>query len=245
VASRGQRQRKREPLSRRRVVDAALELVDREGIDALTMRRLGRELGVEAMSLYEYTSGKDELVVAVAERLLEELELPLPRTGGWKERIRGVVRAWLRLAERHPNAFPLLYRERPFAARDLLFPEEIYDALREAGFDEAATVRAYGAIALFVNGALMRGSPATSGTSSRWDDVPPFDADEFPRIAELLPHAHSLAWQTLFDRGLDLLLAGLEAELRQLHATESKAETAESRPGAGRRSGRGPSRARR
>jgi AcrR family transcriptional regulator len=204
---------KRAPLSRERVVDAALELVDAEGPDALTMRRLGRVLGVEAMSLYEYTSGKGELVVAVMERLLEELELPAPGHPDWKERIRAVVDAWLRLAEQHPKAFPLLYRERPFLPRDLFFPEGIYDALREAGFDEEATVRAYGAIALFVNGALMRGSPATSGTSSRWDDAPSFDAADFPRIAELLPHAHSLAWRTLFDRGLDLLLAGLEAEL--------------------------------
>jgi TetR/AcrR family transcriptional regulator, tetracycline repressor protein len=203
----------RMPLSRERVVEAALELVDAEGPDALTMRRLGRALGVEAMSLYEYCSGKDELVVAVMERLLEELELPAPTHPDWKERIRSVVDAWLRLAERHPKAFPLLYRERPFLPRDLFFPEGIYDALREAGFDEEATVRAYGAIALFVNGALMRGSPATSGTSSRWDDAPPFDEADFPRIAELLPHAHSLAWRTLFDRGLDLLLAGLEAEL--------------------------------
>jgi TetR/AcrR family transcriptional regulator, tetracycline repressor protein len=203
----------RTPLSHDRVVDAALELVDAEGLDALTMRALGRALGVEAMSIYEYTSGKDELVQAVMERLLEELELPTSGHPDWKQRIRDVVDAWLRLAERHPKAFPLLYRERPFFSRDLFFPEEIYDALRQAGFDEPATVTAYGAIALFVNGALMRGSPATSGTSSRWDDAPPFDDKEFPRIAELLPHAHSLAWRTLFERGLELLLSGLEAEL--------------------------------
>ena len=204
---------KRTPLSRERVVEAALELVDAEGPEALTMRRLGRSLGVEAMSIYEYTSGKDELLEAVMERLLEELELPLTSPLDWQERIRAVVDAWLRLAEKHPKAFPLLYRKRPFFPRDLHFPEEIYGALREAGFDEEATVRAYGAIALFVNGALMRGSPATSGTSSRWDEAPPIDEADFPRIAELLPHAHSLAWRTLFDRGLDLLLAGLEAEL--------------------------------
>src|SRR5204862_6477938 len=122
-------------------------------------------------------------------------------------RIRDVIAAVLRLAVRQPKSFPLRYRERPFFPRDLFFPEEIYDALRQAGFDEPATVSAYGAIALFVNGALMRGSPATSGTSSRWDDAPPFDEAAFPRITELLPHAHSLAWRTLFDRGLDLLLA--------------------------------------
>ena len=195
------------------MVEAALALIDREGVEALTMRRLAGALGVEAMSLYEYTRGKDELLVAVAERLLEELELPLRERTGWKERIYAVVDAWLRLAEQHPNSFPLLYRERPFAARDLHFPEEIYAALRAAGFDEEATVTGYGAIALFVNGALMRGSPATSGTSSRWDDAPSFEPADFPRISELLPFAHPLTWRQLFDRGLSLLLAGLELEL--------------------------------
>src|SRR5918912_4075396 len=97
----------RTPLSRERVVEAALQLIDAEGPEALTMRRLGRELGVEAMSIYEYTSGKDELLEAVMERLLEELELPTSGHPDWKERIRAVVDAWLRLAERHPNAFPL------------------------------------------------------------------------------------------------------------------------------------------
>ena len=98
----------RTPLSRDRVVEAALELVDAEGPDALTMRALGRALGVEAMSIYEYTSGKDELVQAVMERLLEELELPTSGHPDWKQRIRDVVGAWLRLAERHPKAFSLL-----------------------------------------------------------------------------------------------------------------------------------------
>ena len=206
-------QASRAPLTRARIVDAALEVVDAEGVEALSMRRLGRSLGVEAMSLYEYVRSKDELLDALAERLLEELELPVRARGNWKTRIRAVVKAWLRLIDAHPNALPVLYRSRPFIVRDLLFPEQIYDALRRGGFDEQATVTAYGAIALFVNGALMRGSPATSGSSSRWDDAPSFDEAAFPRIAELLPYAHPLAWQTLFDRGLDLLLDGLEAEL--------------------------------
>src|SRR5919206_1621295 len=128
----------RTPLSRERVVETALELVDAEGPDALTMRRLGRALGVEAMSIYEYTSGKEELVHAVMERLLKELQLPTSGHPDWKQRIRDVVDAWLRLSERHPKAFPLLYRERPFFPRDLHFPEEVYGALREAGFDEEA-----------------------------------------------------------------------------------------------------------
>ena len=128
--------------------------------------------------------------------------------------VRGVVAAWLALSRRHPNAFPLLYRARPFLERDRLFPQEIYAALRDAGFDAETTVRAYGAIALSVNGSLQRGSPATSGASSRWDAAPPIDPERFPRITELLPHAHSLAWQELFDTGLELLLDGLDAQRR-------------------------------
>ena len=85
--------RRRAGLTRERVVEAALRLIDAEGEEALTMRRLGSELGVEAMSLYEYTAGKDKLLLAVAERLVDEFELPLTGRGEWRERIRGVVGA--------------------------------------------------------------------------------------------------------------------------------------------------------
>src|ERR671919_363897 len=81
-------------LSRERVVEAGLKLVDREGVSALTMRRLGRELGVEAMSLYGYVRNKDDLVEAVVQRVYGELSLP-PVNGSWQAPLRGAPRPFL------------------------------------------------------------------------------------------------------------------------------------------------------
>ncbi|MHB8470723.1 MAG: TetR family transcriptional regulator, partial [Gaiellaceae bacterium] len=76
-------------LSRRRVVEAALALVDAEGTAALSMRRLGRELGVEGMALYTHVRDKADLLDAVAELVLAELDVEFDRSAPWQERIRG------------------------------------------------------------------------------------------------------------------------------------------------------------
>src|SRR5690349_4418442 len=97
------RQSLRGRLTRERVVDAALELIERDGAEALSMRRLGGELGVEAMALYSYVRSKDELLDAVAERLVAGLELRPVAREDWRGRIRAVVDAWSAIQLRHPR----------------------------------------------------------------------------------------------------------------------------------------------
>src|SRR5215217_6386785 len=98
---------KRRPLSRRRILEAAVRFVDREGLDALSMRKLGSELGVEAMSLYNHVPNKSALLDGMVEVLLGELEIP-PEDEGWERRVKEAYRAFRRLAHEHPNVFPLL-----------------------------------------------------------------------------------------------------------------------------------------
>src|ERR687891_2960838 len=93
---------KRRPLSRRRILEAAVRFVDREGLDALSMRKLGSELGVEAMSLYNHVPNKSALLDGMVEVLLGELEI-LSENYGWEERIREGYRAFRRLAHKHPD----------------------------------------------------------------------------------------------------------------------------------------------
>src|ERR671933_1997998 len=92
----------RRPLNRRRVLEAAVRFADREGLESLTMRRLGAELGVEAMSLYNHVPNKSALLDGMVEVLLNELEVP-PEKLGWEERIREGYGAFRRLAHEHPN----------------------------------------------------------------------------------------------------------------------------------------------
>src|SRR5215471_21083860 len=87
-----QRARRRAPLSRDAIVDAALGILDADGVDALTIRRLGQELGTGAATLYWHISGKDELGELVYDRIMGEVDLPRPDAGPWQEQIKTLVR---------------------------------------------------------------------------------------------------------------------------------------------------------
>src|SRR5215207_11014014 len=102
----------RQPLSRRRVLEEAVRFADREGLEALTMRKLGAELGVEAMSLYNHVPNKGALLDGMVEVLLGALEVPA-RNRDWEEHTREGYRAFRRLAHEHPNVFPLLVNRPP------------------------------------------------------------------------------------------------------------------------------------
>ena len=94
---------RRTPLSRERVLAAAVELADREGIDALSMRRLGQELGVEAMSLYNHVSSKEDLLDGMVDLIVGEIDPPAT-DGAWKEALRNRILSARRTMLRHPWA---------------------------------------------------------------------------------------------------------------------------------------------
>src|SRR2546428_2700629 len=100
--------RRRTTLTRERIAVAAVALIDGEGLDALSMRRLGAALGVEAMSLYRHFPSKAALLEAVVARLLAELPVPAPTAARWQDAFRALARAYRVLLTRHPKAIPLL-----------------------------------------------------------------------------------------------------------------------------------------
>jgi AcrR family transcriptional regulator len=207
---------RRRTLSRERIVDAALELIEQDGIEALSMRRLGRSLGVEGMALYTYFRDKSDLLDAAAERVLEGLDADADRSAPWQERIRRGALAWARLQERHPRAFPLVYRGglRTDAVRRLT--EELLDALRTAGFDEHGAALAYQTFVTLVDAALLgRSAWSDEDLQAGWSQVvASADPEAYPRVAEAAPRAATLRWQEILDSGVDLLLDGLERRLR-------------------------------
>src|SRR4029450_4824660 len=98
---------RRLPLSRERILNAALELADENGIEAVTMRKLGQALGFEAMSLYNHVANKDEVFDGILDLVLAECEPPSP-AGDWAEAIRGSARSVHQALRKHPWACPLL-----------------------------------------------------------------------------------------------------------------------------------------
>lgn len=155
----------RVPLSRERIVSAAIEFIDANGLPGLTMRRLGEQLGVEAMALYRYVPSKEELLDAVVESLVadvsaDEVVLDVPRDG-WQDFLQRLAHGVRRMALAHPKAFPLV-ASRPAEApwlrpplRSLAWVETFLSGLLGEGFTDEAAIEGYRAYTSFLLGHLL------------------------------------------------------------------------------------------
>jgi AcrR family transcriptional regulator len=172
----------RVPLSKERIVDAALGFLDESGLASLTMRRLGERLHVEAMSLYRYVPGRDALLDQIVEAIIQEMRedgsvLERPENG-WQDFLQRLAHGVRRVALAHPKAFPLV-ASRPAEApwlrpplRSLDWVETFLAGLKSEGFDDATAIGAYRAFTSFLLGHLLL-EVATLGA-----DVGPLDVLE-------------------------------------------------------------------
>lgn len=191
-------------LSRQAILAAALALLDREGADALTMRRLGSELGVEAMSLYRHVKDRDELLEGLADFLATELE---PRRGEveWPDALRTFAGELRALARRHPAAFSLVGM-RVLATPYVLRPiEEVLASLRGGGFTPARAILAYRLVSSYARGYALA---ELSGFAI---EVAP-DAP-LPAVRALGRRLASEPTESSFRAGLETIIAGLRAQL--------------------------------
>ncbi|HET7758449.1 MAG TPA: TetR family transcriptional regulator [Gaiellaceae bacterium] len=202
-------------ITEEQIADEALALVDAEGLDALTMRALGRRLGVEGMALYTYFRSKDDLLDAVGTRILEAIDTAFDRSLPWQERIRRGALAWAAMQAGHPRAFPLVYRGGVRTNAVPLLTEELLDALRSAGFDERGAALAYQSVVVLIDAALLgRGTSTDADLHAAWRNAQErLDPQTFPRFHEIAPHGATLGWEEILESGLDLLLRGLEQRL--------------------------------
>lgn len=189
----------REPLTRERVLAAALDVIDRDGLDAFTMRRLGAELGVEAMAVYRHVPGKAAVLDGVIEAMLAELNDVEPAPGDWRDALRALALRHRALERRHPGAYPLFARMPAAAyAAARRTVAGIFDTLGAAGFSPADAARALRLVVRFTIGfALTR--PVEGA------DVPAGD----PLATLLRRLADPAEEDVLFETGLTALLDGL------------------------------------
>jgi TetR/AcrR family tetracycline transcriptional repressor len=167
-ALRGHSGRATKGLDRDVVVRAALRAIDERGPHNLTMRGLGQDLGVEAMSLYRYVSGREDLLEAVVTLLLDNFRRDLDDsvTGTWQGYLQALAHAVRRIAVEHPAAFPLVATRHPAAPwlrpplRSLELVEQFISTLLEHGFDDDQAVNTYRAFTSFLLGQLLLESAA-------------------------------------------------------------------------------------
>jgi len=211
---------RRQPVTRARVIEAALRIMDAEGLDAVTMRHIGRELGVEAMSLYNHVRDKDDILESITEMVMNEFEFPAS-TGDWAEDARAMSREWRRLLGLHPSICQLLAdRHKPLEG---LATYRAMDAalgvLRRGDLSTRQAAQAFNALGGYIMGfvimeqGLMLGTDADHARQHELA-IEALQGSGLPNVLACFPHFADCSTDEQFDFGLDLLIRGLEATPR-------------------------------
>jgi AcrR family transcriptional regulator len=204
---------RRPPLDREEIVRAALGLIHRDGLAALSMRRLAAALGIEAMSLYHHVRNKEELLDACIEHVALSLDLSsMQANGPWRRRLKAGFSAYRDLAGVHPELFALV-GHRPVRRLEVLRPiEAALAVLGDAGFTPAQGIRAFRIINSFVYGytlSELTGLAVQTASTGVLEGEP----EAFPHLSASLPIVAGLDADAEFERGLDAILDGIAAWL--------------------------------
>lgn len=211
------------PITRAAVLASALEIIDRDGVDGLSMRRLGEAVGRDPMVLYRHLPNKTAVLDGVVELVFERLSLHTT-SPDWVAALRNLAHDFRDLALAHPNVVPLLVI-RPLATPLGMRPqgilrqlEDVLALLTGAGFSGADAVHVYRALFGFLYGHVLTELQEIVERPEETDHVLRLGLyrlpiGEFPRLRELAPTWASYDGLAELDRGLDILLSGLAAEL--------------------------------
>jgi TetR/AcrR family tetracycline transcriptional repressor len=211
----------REPLTRDRVIEAALRVMDEEGLEAVSMRRVAREVGVEAMSLYHHVEDKEDLLDGICERVMAEFDFPEP-VDDWAENCRRGARAWRRLLQAHPAVMRLFAEQRgPVRSIDSMRPMEFaLEILRGAGLSDRDTAQAFHAFGGYIQGFVMMELGSIAGGSDEEHmkmhaELAAAMPGEFPALQAVSRYFAECEPDEQFEFGLELLIRGLEAKARK------------------------------
>jgi AcrR family transcriptional regulator len=229
-------------LDRDRILRAAVEFIDTHGLASLTMRRLGAALGVEAMALYRYVPGREDLLDGVVDMVVETLfddqdgdDLYIEDTAGWQDYLVQLAHGVRRIALAHPAVFPLIASRPPAAPwvrpplRSLRLVESFLGTLSEAGFSDPAAVAAYRAYSSFLLGHLLLevtqlgaqvslldqpdGDPAARRTT---------DLSDFPHLTRTEPLLSLDKSAAEFEEALENLLDRLDRVLHEAQRSDGE-----------------------
>jgi AcrR family transcriptional regulator len=215
-------------LDRRRILGAAVQLIDEHGIDALTMRRLGARLGVEGMALYRYVPSREHLLDGIVETVVDELygdpDVHMRADHGWQDYLQRLAHGLRRIALAHPAVFPLVATRPPSAPwirpplRSLRWVESFLEVLADHGFTDDLAAAAYRAYTSFLLGHLLlevaqRGVPISSRDDADPDSAGGDDLSAYPTVLRLESELSRDESAAEFEESLEALLERLDRQL--------------------------------
>jgi AcrR family transcriptional regulator len=191
-------------LTRQRIVDAASALVDAEGLDALSVRRLATELGVQGPSLYNHFATKAEILDAVADAVVEQIDVSAFGQHGWAEAVRRWAKSYHAVLCAHPNVVPVLAHGPGRRPAGLAMADVVYGALIDAGWPPARATHIGALMRYLVTGSAL-------GSFALGFDIDPALYERYPHLhsAPRLAAHHVAVDEGAFELGLDLLITGL------------------------------------
>jgi AcrR family transcriptional regulator len=213
----------RTPLSRQRVLRAAVALADRGGVGSLSMRKLAQELGVEAMSLYHHVANKDDILDGIVDVVFGEIDLP-SADADWRAAMRQRAVSARQALRRHPWATALMESRSTPGPANLRHHDAVLGILRNAGFSVELAAHAYSLLDAYIYGFALQETSLPFSTPEETAEVAQTIMAQFP--AEELPHLTEIAVEHVLQPGydygneyafgLDLILDGLDRARREL-----------------------------
>jgi AcrR family transcriptional regulator len=196
------------PLSRDRIARAALELIDSQGLEDFSTRKLGAYIGCEAMAFYNHFPSKDALLDAVVEQMVAKVAIPSKDSGTWVERARAFARSFRALARVHPRAFPLIATRRFNAPGTLALLETAYGTFLDEGFEPLNAVKIYRTLGNFLAGTALNeiavASFAASTSATHAGDP------ALVHLAAVFPYLSPAYFDEVFEFGLEVVLDGCQ-----------------------------------
>ncbi len=205
----------RQPLTRERIIQAAVELADEHGLEALSMRKLGAALGVEAMSLYNHVGGKEDILDSMVEYLFHSIG-PIDTTAGWQASTRVAAMAAKRAFAAHPWSITLLSTRETLSEGSFAVMDAMVGMLLADGYSTEVAHHAWHAVASHVMGYAFQeinsvfGNPGDPDQGHVEELIAQY-AERFPSLAAIGPHLMCCSYDEEFEFGLDLILTGIAA----------------------------------
>lgn len=218
------RRRRRDPITREAIVRKALELLDRDGLDALSMRRVADELGTGAASLYWHVGSKDGLLDLVLDEVIGEQHVPDPEPDRWAEQLKNVAHDMRRTILRHRDIVRISIGRIPMGPNALRYSERILAVLREGGVPDELAVLGHHLLFSVVNGFTLdeTGEPdgeaaaaaLAEGAKMARDYIASLPADRFPHMVAVADYYAITDADRRFSLLIDLYVDGLAARVR-------------------------------